>query len=51
MIEIVITVIIVVLAGIVIIKSVRNSSKGKCNYGCDGCSGKNSCSQKNNNSN
>ncbi len=51
MIEIIITVIIVVLAGVVIFKSVRNSSKGKCNCGCSGCKAENNCSGKNNNSN
>jgi len=51
MIEIIITVIIVVLAGVIIVKSIRNSSKGKCNCGCDGCKAKNNCFEKNNNSN
>ena len=51
MIEIIITIIIVALAGIVIVKSVKNSSKGKCNCGCNGCKAENSCAEKNNNSN
>ncbi|OOM77386.1 virus attachment protein p12 family protein [Clostridium puniceum] len=51
MIEIIIASIIVVLAGAIIMKSVRNSSNGKCNCGCDLCKAKNSCSEKNNDSN
>jgi hypothetical protein len=49
MIEIIITIIIVTLAGVVIVKSVINSSKGKCNCGCNGCKAENRCSEKNNN--
>ena len=37
MIEIIITMIIVFLAGFIIVKSLKNSSKGKCNCGCTGC--------------
>ena len=44
MFEIIITIIIVRLDGIIIFKSVKNSSKGKCNSGCSGCKAKNVCS-------
>lgn len=40
MIEILITIIICLFAGFIIFKSIKNSSKGKCN--CDNC---NHCSQ------
>lgn len=45
MLEIIITAIIV-FAGFIIIKSLKNSSKGKCNSGCNGCKSKNICSEK-----
>lgn len=45
MFEIIITIIIVGLAGIIIFKSLKNSSKGKCNCGCSGCKAKNACSE------
>lgn len=45
--EILITIIIVSLAGFIIFKSVKNSSKGKCSSGCSGCKAKNICSEKN----
>lgn len=47
MIEILITIIIVCFAGYVIVKSLRNSSKGKCNSGCSGCKAEKICSDKN----
>lgn len=43
MFEIIITIIIVGLAGIIIFKSLKNSSKGKCSSGCSGCKAKNAC--------
>ncbi|EKQ54440.1 MULTISPECIES: type II secretion system protein [unclassified Clostridium] len=49
MIEILVTIVIVGFAGYVIFKSLRNSSKGKCNCGCDGCKAKKVCSDKNDN--
>jgi len=48
MIEIIITTIIVSFAGFIIVKSLKNSSKGKCNCGCNGCKGQKICSDKNN---
>lgn len=45
MFEIIITIIIAFLAGIIIFKSLKNSSKGKCNCGCSGCKAKNACSE------
>ena len=48
MIEIIITLIIVFFAGFVIIKSLKNSSKGKCNSGCSGCKAEKACSEKSN---
>lgn len=48
MIEILITIIIVCFAGYVIAKSLRNSSKGKCNCGCDSCKAETICSDKEN---
>lgn len=48
MLEIIITTIIVFLAAFIIIKSLKNSSKGKCNSGCNGCKSKNICSGKDN---
>lgn len=48
MIEILIIIIIVCFAGYVIVKSLRNSSKGKCNSGCGGCKAEKICSDKNN---
>ena len=47
MLEIIITAIIVFFAGFIIIKSLKNSSKGKCNSGCNGCKSKNICTDKN----
>jgi len=49
MIEIIITMIIVFFAGFVIVKSLKNSSKGKCSSGCSGCKAEKACSGKNNN--
>lgn len=46
MIEIIITTIIVFLAGFIIFKSLKNSSKGKCNCGCNGCKAEKACSGK-----
>lgn len=43
MVEILVTVIIVGFAGYVIVRSFRNSSKGKCNCGCDGCKAEKIC--------
>lgn len=37
--EILISVLIVFLAGFIIFRSFKNSSKGKCNCGCKGCKG------------
>lgn len=51
MLEIIITIIIVGIAGIIIFKSLKNSSKGKCNCGCGGCKAKNICSEKDDKSN
>lgn len=51
MFEIIITIIIVSLAGIIIFKSLRNSSKGKCNCGCSGCKAKSTCSENDHKSN
>lgn len=51
MFEIIITVIIAGLAGIIIFKSLRNSSKGKCNCGCSGCKAKSICSDEDNKTN
>ena len=48
MIELIITMIIVFFAGFIIVKSLKNSSKGKCNCGCNGCKSQNICSGKNN---
>lgn len=48
MIEIAITGVIVALAGFIIFKSLKNSSKGKCNCGCSGCKAEKICSDKNN---
>ena len=47
MLEIIITTIIVFFAAFIIIKSFKNSSKGKCNSGCNGCKSKNICTDKN----
>lgn len=47
MIEIIITIIIVFIAGFIIFKSLKNSSKGKCNSGCSGCKAEKACSEKN----
>jgi hypothetical protein len=47
MIEIIITMIIVFFAGFIIVNSLKNSSKGKCNCGCNGCKSQNICSGKN----
>jgi len=49
MIELIITMIIVFFAGFIIVKSLKNSSKGKCNCGCNGCKSQNICSGKKNN--
>ncbi|MBA2905979.1 FeoB-associated Cys-rich membrane protein [Clostridium saccharobutylicum] len=46
MIEIIITVIICLIAFYIIVKSVRNSSKGKCSCGCKGCKLENKCESK-----
>lgn len=46
MIEIIITTLIVFFAGFVIVKSLKNSSKGKCNCGCSGCKAEKMCSDK-----
>lgn len=48
MIEILITIVIIFLAGFIIIKSLKNSAKGKCNSGCHGCKAEKACSEKNN---
>lgn len=47
MLEIIVTIIIALVAGTIIFKSVKNSSKGKCNCGCDGCKAKKNCSNNN----
>lgn len=47
MIEIIITAIIVLFAIFIIVKSLKNSSKGKCNCGCNGCKAEKTCSGKN----
>lgn len=47
MIEIIITTLIVFFAGFIIAKSLKNSSKGKCNCGCNGCKAEKMCSDKN----
>ena len=44
MLEILITALIVAVAGYIILKSFRNSSKGKCNCGCSKCEFKSKCS-------
>lgn len=44
MVEIIVAVFIFLAAGYIIFRSLKNSSKGKCNCGCDGCKGKGSCS-------
>jgi len=46
MIEIIITIVIVFFAGFIIVKSLKNSSKGKCNSGCNGCKSEKACSKK-----
>ncbi|MFW2488891.1 FeoB-associated Cys-rich membrane protein [Clostridium chromiireducens] len=48
MIEIIVTALIVCFAGFIIFKSLRNSSKGKCNCGCNGCKAEKICSDKSN---
>lgn len=48
MVEIIITIIIVFFAGFTIVKSFKNSSKGKCNCGCEGCKAEKTCSEKDN---
>lgn len=48
MIEIIITTIIVFFAGFIIVKSLKNSSKGKCSSGCSGCKAQKTCPEKNN---
>ncbi|WP_315069888.1 FeoB-associated Cys-rich membrane protein [uncultured Clostridium sp.] len=48
MLEVTITIAIVFLAGCIIVKSLKNSSKGKCNCGCKSCKAKESCSEKSN---
>lgn len=48
MVEIIITAAIISLAGFIIFKSFKNSSKGKCNCGCNGCKSEKICSSKNN---
>ena len=45
--EIIITIIIVFIAGFIIFKSFKNSSKGKCSCGCSGCKAEKACSEKN----
>ena len=45
--EIIITISIVFIAGFIIFKSFKNSSKGKCNCGCSGCKAEKACSEKN----
>jgi hypothetical protein len=47
MIEIIITLVIVFFAGFIIVKSLKNSSKGECNCGCSGCKAEKACSEKN----
>lgn len=47
MIEIIITIIIVFIAGFIIFRSLKNSSKGKCDCGCSGCKAEKACSEKN----
>ncbi len=48
MIEILITIIIISFAGFIIFKSLKNSSKGKCNCGCKGCKSEKICLDKSN---
>lgn len=49
MLEIIITIIILSITGFILAKSIRNSSKGKCNSGCSGCKSKTICSGENKN--
>ena len=42
--EIFITALIVIFAAYVIVKSLKNSSEGKCNGGCSKCHAKSKCS-------
>jgi hypothetical protein len=48
MLEVTITMAIVFLAGSIIFKSLKNSSRGKCDCGCEGCKSKETCSGKSN---
>ncbi|MDR3597476.1 FeoB-associated Cys-rich membrane protein [Clostridium sp.] len=48
MMEMIVATIIVALAGYIIFRSLKNSSKGKCNCGCSGCKAEKICSDKNN---
>ncbi|EHJ00038.1 MULTISPECIES: FeoB-associated Cys-rich membrane protein [unclassified Clostridium] len=48
MLEITITIAIVFIAGCIIVKSFKNSSKGKCDCGCKNCKAKETCSSKSN---
>ncbi len=47
MLEVIITIVIASCAVFIIVKSLKNSSKGKCDSGCNGCKGENICSKKN----
>lgn len=42
--EIFITIVIVIFAVYIIVKSLKNSSEGKCNGGCSKCNAKSKCS-------
>lgn len=44
MMEILITALIVIFAAYIIVKSLKNSSEGKCSGGCSKCSSKSQCS-------
>jgi hypothetical protein len=48
MVEIIVTITIAGLAGFILFKSIKNSSRGKCNCDCKGCKSKNTCSPKKN---
>lgn len=43
MVEILITALIVILSAYIIVKSLKNSSEGKCNGGCSKCHVKTKC--------
>ncbi len=44
--EILITTFIVIFAAYIIVKSLKNSSEGKCSGGCSKCSSKSHCGSK-----